>query len=301
MLFRRKKTKEYRVGRTQLLLPDDSPLESYQSHWLKYDVALGEVARLVAQKYPDACAIDIGANVGDTAALIRKHTDIPILCIEGNEVFFPYLHENLRRIGGETGIVKAYVGTGREEIDQSRVQTVHVTSTARHAVAVSGSGHVPTRTLAEILAENRRFAEPRLIKIDTDGFDFRIIASSVDVLSSILPVVFYEYDPEYSASDPRAAVKAAVDSIEALAGIGYEHFALYDNFGHLIVGLNKDQVAIAEQLTWFLFSNSRFGTAVYYFDVCAFATKDNDLYDALLSWESSSIQRAKNSGLREKS
>jgi FkbM family methyltransferase len=41
--------------------------------------------------------IDIGANVGDSVAIVREQSDYPILCIEGNETYFQILEENLRR------------------------------------------------------------------------------------------------------------------------------------------------------------------------------------------------------------
>jgi hypothetical protein len=102
--------KEYTVGRTKLLLPADHALDRYQARWKRYDRALGEIARLVWQKYPNSAAVDIGANVGDSAALINTYHDIPTLCIEGGEAFLPFLRENARRIGAHVAIEAAFVG-----------------------------------------------------------------------------------------------------------------------------------------------------------------------------------------------
>ena len=82
-------SKEYMVGRTRVVLPLDHALETYQARWKRYDRALGEIAHIVRGKYPDLRAVDIGANVGDTAALIFAYDDIPTLCIEGTEAFLP--------------------------------------------------------------------------------------------------------------------------------------------------------------------------------------------------------------------
>src|SRR5271170_3339530 len=104
--------KEYVVGRTKLLLPADHAIDAYQARWKRYDRALGEIARLVWGKYPDYRAIDIGANVGDSAALISTYHDVPTLCIEGTEAFLPFLRENARRIGPHVALEVAFVGDG---------------------------------------------------------------------------------------------------------------------------------------------------------------------------------------------
>jgi hypothetical protein len=76
------KSKEYQIGNHKILLPLDHLLDKYQANWKRYDTVLGDVARIVFQKYPESTAIDIGANVGDTAALINKYIHVPVLCIE---------------------------------------------------------------------------------------------------------------------------------------------------------------------------------------------------------------------------
>ena len=83
-----------KIGRFELVLPTDHMLETYKRKFKLYDWILGEVARLVTAKYPDATAIDIGANVGDSAAVLSRHGDMPILCIEGHPTFITFLRDH---------------------------------------------------------------------------------------------------------------------------------------------------------------------------------------------------------------
>ncbi len=83
--------KTYRIGRFELTLPADHPIDRYQKTYRLYDRVLGDIAHAVAAKYPDTTAIDIGANVGDTAALLCRDQDFPVLCIEGSPHFLKYL------------------------------------------------------------------------------------------------------------------------------------------------------------------------------------------------------------------
>jgi hypothetical protein len=41
---------------------------------------------LTQAKYPNLTMIDVGANVGDSIAIVR--VDVPILCVEGEDHFF---------------------------------------------------------------------------------------------------------------------------------------------------------------------------------------------------------------------
>lgn len=65
-----------------------------------YNTNLPRIAIYVNSKYPDSSIIDIGANVGDTAALLRSFTDYPITCVEGDTKFFDLLKSNTQQMKG---------------------------------------------------------------------------------------------------------------------------------------------------------------------------------------------------------
>jgi FkbM family methyltransferase len=271
-------TKEYTVGRTKLLLPADHALERYQTKWKRYDRALGEIARLVWQKHPNFAAIDIGANVGDSAALINTYYDIPTLCIEGGEVFLPFLRENAWRIGSHIAIEAAFVGD-TSSTDMYAVQATEA-GTAKLVTDPNGSAGIKVKSLAALVAEVSAFSTPRLIKIDTDGFDFQIIMTSVELLSALKPVVYYEY----TLFEQPNGVADGIRSFQALLQAGYQHFMVYDNFGHYLIHVGANLAQFLD-LTGFLCSNRMNGVAVPYFDICAFAQEDQDLFEALRKYE----------------
>jgi len=267
--------KEYAVGRTTLLLPADHAIDRYQARWKRYDRALGEIARIVHEKYPDFTAIDIGANVGDSAALISAYHDVPTLCIEGTEAFLPFLRENARRIHKHVAIEVAFVG------DDASASTFGLQNnqmgSAKLVAAAGGGAQIEVKRLDALLVDSAGFERPRLIKIDTDGFDFQIIASSVALLSDIKPVVFYEYAPFEQPN----GIADGIRSFQALVQAGYRHFVVYDNFGNFLVHLNNDDLDQFVDLNGYLCSNQVNGIAVHYFDLCAFSGQDADLFYAL--------------------
>jgi FkbM family methyltransferase len=267
--------KEYLVGRTTLVLPFDHALDQYQRQWNRYDRALGELSRLVWQKYRNFSAIDVGANVGDSAALISAYHDVNTLCVEGTKIFLPFLIENARRIGPQVMVEYAFVGDGTY-----KSQLTHQPNSRGSAKLVPNETtgvNVPVKTLRSLIAENALFKTPRLIKIDTDGYDFNIINSSVELLSQLKPVLFYEYAP----FERPATLNHGVQSFRSLIEAGYRHFVVYDNFGNFLIHLNQDDIEKFIDLNSYLCSNESFGKAVFYFDICAFAENDKDVFREL--------------------
>lgn len=200
----------YRIGAIELLLPLSHELPIYRKDHPLYSVSIGRIAAQLG-----GAVVDIGANVGDTAAIVRNATDVPILCVEGDERFFALLERNAARFDPPIELERAFVrGPERAAIERAR-------GTAR---LVSGEGDVRTRTLAEILADHPAFAAPRLVKIDTDGFDVPIVLAELELLARLRPVLFFEYDPGLGA-EPVV--------FERLSEIGYRRAHVYANTGEL--------------------------------------------------------------------
>jgi len=271
--------KEYTVGRSKLLLPADHALDRYQAKWKRYDRALGEIARLVSRKYPNSAAIDIGANVGDSAALINTYQDVPTLCIEGGETFLPFLQENARRIGPHIAIEAAFVG----DSGSANLYALKSTElgTAKLVADPDHKADIQVKRLDALLSGAPGFSQPRLIKIDTDGFDFQIIMTSVALFSELKSVVYYEYAPFEQPN----GIADGIGSFQALLQAGYRHFMVYDNFGNYLIHLTADNAAQFIDLNGYLCSNRANGVAVAYFDICCFAPQDRDLFEALRAYE----------------
>lgn len=280
-------TKLYRVGRFELTLPNDHPLDEYQQRFRLYDMALGDIAQIVAHKYPDATAVDIGANIGDSAALICRDQNMPVLCIEPSPTFLPYLRRNLSLLSAPTMIVPVLVGA---QVSFAPIEALQPRSGTASLQIVSDPSitRVPIRPLGDILSEHPRFARPRLLKIDTDGSDFEILLSSVEILRATTPVLYFEYDPTFRID----GCSQAVALIESLLQTGYDRFLVYDNFGNMTELIQHDVVSRFQDLNRYLFSHAFFGRQIYYFDVCAVTRGDHDLINVLLTHRRNVIDQA---------
>jgi FkbM family methyltransferase len=271
-------SKKYQIGRYQIDLPADHALEQYQSTWLRYDTALGYIADVVFKKYPNSSAIDIGANVGDSAALIKKYLDIPVLCIEGNPNFVSYLKQNALIIGDIT-IEECFVGQDDELIDLTRMSSSRGTASIINAETSeeATANTAKIQSLAAILSNHTDFINSKLLKIDTDGFDFFIINKSIDIIEKLKPVLYFEYDISFAEKGEQQGLQ----TIQSLFDIGYEYFLVYDNFGNYLISLSNQEYERFLDLTAYLDSSRKKSKtpSVYYFDVCAFVEDDFDLFE----------------------
>jgi len=265
----------YRIGRFELLLSADHLLDRYQGDYRLTDTALGEIVRLAAAKYPDLTAIDIGANVGDTAALMCRHLDIPVLCVEGHPAFLALLRRNVAQLPSGIEIAECLVGPGGPvSLDQLRKHNGTATLRPASAPAQTGVAQIPVRPLAEVLRDHPRFHRPRLIKTDTDGADFDILLSSLDLIGAWRPILYFEYKPDIRQDGITQSIRA----ITELQAVGYTRFLVYDNFGNYLETVEHDAAERFSDLNRYLLSHAIFGRRdIHYLDVCAFAAQDEDL------------------------
>ena len=199
----------YRIGAAELELPLSHELPFHRSDHPDYGEAVGRIAAELGGP-----VVDVGANVGDTAAIVRAHSDVPILCVEGDDQFFPLLERNAEQFF-DVELEPSYVRDNVVRAGEGRVER------ARGTARLVG-GDRPGRPLREILERHPRFARPALVKLDTDGMDVPILTANADLLGELQPVLFFEYDPHLGAT-PEVFV--------TLCDKGYEVAVVFENTG----------------------------------------------------------------------
>ena len=255
----------FEVAGFKILIPLSSNLPLHSKLLPQYSTNIGRIVRRVAGKYPNLTTIDIGANVGDTAALMRSETSAPILCIEGEKRFFRILQQNTPVLGTNVVLERCFVG------DESGFSAARVDShrgTARIVQSESGT-EIRFKTLAQILDEHPQFDGAKFIKIDTDGFDCRIIKGNANLLKRLKPVLFFEYDPYLF----KAAGDDGFKVFEVLRQAGYSHAMIYENVGDYLLMTELGNESLLEEIHSFY--KGRYEQR--YCDICVFHAEDADL------------------------
>ncbi|MGD0641053.1 MAG: FkbM family methyltransferase [Roseiarcus sp.] len=261
------------LGGHRITLPAGHLLDWHRLRNRRYDEPIAEIAELLLRKHRAPTMIDIGANVGDTAALMARSPEVAILCVEGNPKFLPLLRQNLATISPISEIESSYVGAGEEAV-AGCMRTYDGTATL-----VEGSGTVSMRSLAQVLASHARFQRSRLLKIDTDGFDAKIVIAASEIISTMKPIVHVEYSP----IGPDGAEQECRSMIECLKNAGYTLFHVFDNFGNHMLRLPAEQTDHLRALNAYVRScRNDLRPSVFYYDICALTPEDKDISDELL-------------------
>lgn len=245
----------YRIGGSRLFFPLSSNLPFISHRHPHYAANVGRIAREVQKKYPCLTLIDVGAFIGDTVAMLRQQAQFPILCIEGNKKIFHLLEKNIS-LFSDVECVNTFLNRQSPQAGSRYWQPVE-----------SSIG------LYDILKKYPRYARSKMVKVDTDGYDGIILRKASAFLSSVKPILFFEYDPDLLARQGESA-----DSLWAMLNkIGYRLALFYEHTGTYILSANLDQTRLLEELHRWL---SGYG-GHRYFDVCLFAGEDLDLGETI--------------------
>ena len=267
------------LGGHPVSLPAGHLLDWYRLRHRRYDEPIADVCRIIAEKYSEASFIDIGANVGDTAALMAVSARVSVLCIEGNRRFIPFLKKNLPKALNDFEIEESYVGA-----DDADVAALITTKAGTASIQIDCQQEakkysVRLRSLEKVLLDHPKFIHSKLLKVDTDGLDAKIIIGAAAVLVRMRPVIYVEYSP-VGSSEVEKECRAMV---ECLRDIGYEYFHVFDNFGNHMLRLRGAETGHLLALNAYARSSRKdLKPAVFYYDICAMTVDDADLSNALL-------------------
>ncbi len=261
---------QIKCGAFQLQSPKNHLLVGVHKAQPYRDLCVGIVSKFVSAKYPDGTIIDIGANIGDTAALIATYSKSKLILVEASDYFFEILARNVKQLPNEMVLKKTMISNGR---------------------AVSGSLHYRGGTAyfhesgeTEVQIKTERLAnvadgKTRFIKVDTDGFDVEILSGSLDWLAVEHPAILFE--DEVRDDKALLAVNGLMDELN---GIGYKYFIVWDDPGLHIVSTSS--VDVLKDLNRYLYklSQEKFRSTIFNYDVLCMHCSDEDIYQSVRGW-----------------
>lgn len=236
----------------------------------EYNSELTRVARPVHAKYPDMIAVDVGAHIGDTAARIREACPASIVCVEGDLTLLDTLRRNADQLGGLT--IRTEYLSDRTETCAVKVTQKGSNSTLVPSVEGPGTESVRFTTLDELLndADRRRV---KLLKIDTEGFDGKVLRGGPRLLAESRPIILFEINRENLG----ALGEDGLATLNLLKGFGYSHVLIWDGFARFLLATTLDQTDLIRDLLEYTdFRETRL-FRITYLDICVFHPDDADL------------------------
>lgn len=272
----------FHIGDIPLKAPSDHALPFLLQKYPDYAWSLGRLAGLMKKKYPHLTVLDVGANIGDSTAIIRNYADAQIACIEGYPAYYKYLSEN-------TGInqnVHAFQLFLDEKEGKHKVATEENQGTIR-ILPEHGSLAISTTTLDIFLQGHHEYNNAQLLKIDADGYDFRIMRGGLQYIRKTKPVVYFEYAKFYFSQFGENGLKM----LAMLQKSGYETAVLYDNFGRLLFSTDMQNTRLLKQLDGYLTHGAG---AFSYIDIVLFHKKDRSLAKQFVTEEEQRYDKTQN-------
>ena len=258
-------------NKIKLIAPANNRLDFYLKIHPLYDRRLPVLSRLVYEEEPHSEFIDVGANIGDTVALLRlAGCDLKIVAIEASEKYFSYLKLNSEKdssVFKNVELVNAFVG--RETDNLSLVEN-NATAGTVISEKTNKSVDVPTIPLSKFESRN-----VSLIKLDTDGYDAVILSSNLDYIIQKQPIIFAEAEvnSEFSLNEWTKFLNTIPDDV-------FEKVIVFDNFGFAVCAgdFQKLKSFILDLLPYVHQQHKTKKPTIYYFDICFFPKSKNKIY-----------------------
>lgn len=189
----RKPKRYYDIDGFVLDMGEHHLLSAYQedcpmfSRFIPY---LGELGQKV--RPTSGVIIDLGANVGDTAAAMIKHTNANILCIEPTNAYYALLKKNILLLdpqGTRLKTLQAFIS------DKKQGYQADVSGGGTAVQKESLRPEAPTFFLPEAIEQcGIPLANVCVIKTSTSGNDAGAVLSLGDALDDMEPIFYIETD-----------------------------------------------------------------------------------------------------------
>lgn len=178
--------------------------------------------------------VDLGANVGDTAAAIIKHTNAHLLCIEPTHAYYALLKKNILLLdpqGSRIQTLQAFIS------EEKQGYQADVSGGGTAVQKASMNPEAPTLFLPEAIEQCGISLESVcLIKTSTSGNDAGAVLSLGDALDDIEPIFYIETDMTMDGGTDVLARQLdsywRMDSY--LEHKGYTCCFIFDNYGNFL-------------------------------------------------------------------
>lgn len=246
-----------------------NPLRNWYDSHPHYNSELKRVAKSIQKKYPKSGIIDIGANVGDTLAIIMSEVETEFICIEGDKLVFDLLEQNSSQFKN-VKIFNQYLGEFDEDIEAEVTKKGWNSTIKKAGTDNTEKKIIKIKTLDNLLAAEENINNYKLLKVDTEGYDVKIIRGAQKFLKSSKPVICMEYNRD----NMNAIGEDGLSTLVLLRELGYDKILIYESEGRLILSTSLREKELIEDLHDYI---DGLKSTIYYFDFCIFHESDCDL------------------------
>ena len=222
---------------------------------------------------------DIGANIGDSILFVEgeianstgliQDKSVEYHAIEGDSQYFTLFKKNMKNVQS----VKLHEVILSDSISSKNLGFSGISGTS-HIMENDNQQSNSTITLDSLFKES--ITGPDVIKIDTDGYDYKCMRGAKEVISKFKPIIYFEFSPmhlEQVGENPASI-------FPFLERLGYNVFVFYDHQGYFFLKLSSRDEGLIEMLINYCGIKPKF-----YYDIIAFPDSKNDFMESYLKNE----------------
>ena len=263
------------VGKYPVTMPGTNIQLGNYKIYPDLNAQLRRLAASIYKKYPGMTVIDVGANVGDTIAVLKSAVDVPVIGIEGDETSFNYLQKNTAQFS-DVKIIKAFLGEKSEDTKVSMEKTGWNNTIIPDA---AGTEQISFKSLDDVIAGSGfDSAEIKLLKVDVEGFDTIVLRGANAIIDKHKPVLFFEYNRE----NMKAIKEEGLSTVLSFSRYGYNKIAFFDHKGTLVLATEMKNAAEITYLHEYISSPKNL---MGYYDICIFHEADTTVAADFLQQE----------------
>ncbi|GAB6391998.1 MAG: FkbM family methyltransferase [Treponematales bacterium] len=145
----------------------------------------------------------------------------------------------------------------------------------------SGNTGINGDTLDSILMRHETFQKANLLKIDTDGFEIKVLKGAGKLLENG-PVIYFEFNPDVYAANG----ESTFELLDMLVSHGYTKALFYTNFGVPAGICNfSDKHKIQELI------DNIDNKTIYYYDILTITDNTYSRYESILKNEMKILEK----------
>lgn len=229
-----------------------------------YNAALPLTIVQIVEQKGKCTFIDIGASIGDTVLLaeeaLRKEDASEIYFVEGDPEFYSMAFQNTSAAPHLVKGFNTFLAERDEELASISIEKTSANLTLTNTEGVTGST-VKFRSLDSITNENS--ITPNFIKIDVEGFEFKVLKGASNTLMQHQPCILFECNV-FNENDPELG-----EIFSFFNQKGYTHAYFFTNQGELAAKLSINDFDAMKKLL-----SKINGKTLHFYDVLVF----NDSY-----------------------
>jgi FkbM family methyltransferase len=265
-----------KVGKFTVKINSKSGLKYCYEHCKDYGTQLSKLTYMLVGHYPHLQVIDIGANQGDSVALIKSGADVPVISIEGDDSLIEQFNGNTRQFSN-ISLIKSFLSEDTTEINCEHSNIGHnltlVPAQKSKNSVLTKFTNIDTLYAASAINDNCK-----LLKIDTEGFDLKILRGSAVFLESVKPVVLFEMNREnlfFTEKDPFSIY-------QWLLARSYHMIIFYESDGRFMFSSNLNNERFLKQVYDYVDGRN---AKIRYLDIVVFHKDDDQLANEFINTE----------------